>query len=167
MTLEEMLALLPTNTAGAIDAADLRAVVAGLWDMNEQLESRVALLEALGSGGAGQPSVTGTWQINPVAGAVPQGRQFTTDTGLVSTANWLRFDQYDLSDTDMTQSLLTCDVIFMQQKADSANWCRLTVDGAATDGGAYIQVPVSWVEGAGSVIPIAWQTATVALGFTS
>jgi hypothetical protein len=166
VTLEEMLALLPDNDIGAIDASDLRQIVAGLWDLNAQLEARLALL-ATGTGGASHPSVTGTWQVNPSAGAVPGGKQFTTNTGLVSTAAWIRFDQFDLSDTDMGQSLLTADSIFMQQKSNSANWARLTVSGAAVDAGSYIQVPVSGFEGAGSIIPAAWQTATVALGFSA
>lgn len=47
MTLEEMLALLPDNSTGEIDAVDLRTIVTGLWD-NDQAVGR--LQPAVGSG---------------------------------------------------------------------------------------------------------------------
>jgi len=204
MTLEEMLALLPDNTTGAIQAADLRIIVTELYGYTElqetrwtaldpriatlelavtelqtglagqttaleQLAARVAALEArppvTGGGATPLPSITGVWQINPQANTVPGGKQMTTNTGLVSTASWLRFDQFDLSDTDMGQALLTAKHLFMQQKQNAENWCRLDVNGTSVDAGSYIQVPVTGFVGAGSVIPAAWQSAVVVMGF--
>jgi hypothetical protein len=46
VTLEELLALLPDNTTGDIDAADMRTVVTELYNANLALMDRVAALEA-------------------------------------------------------------------------------------------------------------------------
>ena len=46
MTLEELLALLPDNTTGEIDAADLRTVVTELFNKTAAAEARLDALEA-------------------------------------------------------------------------------------------------------------------------
>lgn len=162
-TLDDLLALLPDNTTGQISAADMRTVVTGLWNSGADLEARVADLEVAGGGA---PTVTGRWQINPQAGAIPGGQQVTCDTGIFSTATWLRFAPVDQDGVDLTQALVAAQRIYAQQASSSANWCRFTVTDAA-DVGQYVELTVTVEDFAGSVSSAGWQSAIAALSGAS
>lgn len=163
-TLAELLALLPDNTTGEISAEDMRTVVSGIWDefatgfaVND---GRISALE--NSGAATGPSVTGIWQINPQAGAVPGGMQITSDTGEITLAtSWLRFAKADQSNTDFTGALLASKALYGQQQVKSANWVKATVL-SATDEGSYVEVEVNIIAQAGDST-VGWQTATVVI----
>lgn len=164
MTLDEMLALLPDNSTGAIGADDLRAIVTALWDHDTALSVRVAELEASsGAGGGGSPSITGFWQLNPQVGTAPGTMQITADAFPLSDATWLRFAPVDQQNVDMTAALELADRFFIQQKQDSTHWARLSVAGALTDMGGYIEVPVVWLDGSGTVSQAGWQDVAVAI----
>lgn len=163
MSLEDMLALLPDNHEGAIDAADLRVVVTELYQWMETNSARISALEAAGGSTPASISVTGYWQVNPQAGAVPGGGQFTTDTGSLATATWIRFSKYDLSTTDSSTVLTKASKIFFQQKQNAANWARFNVTALASVVGGYVQVPVQFVLGEGAPGSAAWQDAVVVL----
>lgn len=162
-TLEELLALLPDNSTGQISAADMRDVITALWDEGAQIEARTALLEASDSSGAGGISVTGVWQINPQAGASPQGGQVTCDTGVFSTATWVELTKVDKSNVDLSLALAEATHAFAQQKADSGNWVRLELADPRTDNGDSIRVAVSPGTSGGATSSAAWQDAIVVL----
>lgn len=157
MTLDELLALLPDNTTGEIDAADLRTIVTELWSQGADIEARVAFIEAEGGSGGTAPSVTGVWQI--AAGGTPGGQQVASDTDDFSTTTSLRFDSFDQSNTDMTTVLNNAVSIFAQQQSDAGNWARYTVSGEPTVNGSYVEVPVTVDDFGGVPGAAAWQTA--------
>lgn len=159
-SLDDLLALLPDNDYGAIDAADLRMITTALWTRSDELEARVSALENSGAAG---PSVSGIWQINPTPGATPGGMQVTADTGDITVATtWLRFAKVDTTSTDMSYWLLHAAGIYGQQQSNSQNYARAAINGTPTDGGSYVQVPVTVtaVAGDGSA---GWQSATVVI----
>lgn len=178
-TLDDLLALLPDNNTGAIDAADLRYIVTELWDYTlnvqtavndgaivaavavEDLRARVAALESSAAGG-GTQSITGRWQVNPQAGATPGAAQVTSDTGDPDTATWLRFSKTDQANIDLSVPLLKASTVYGQQQGDATSWARFDVTGAPTDGGSYVQVPVQIVDGQGTGAA-AWQAAVIVL----
>lgn len=162
MDLDDLLALLPDNTTGAIDASDLRTIVTELYERIENTESRVAALEASGSSGD-EYTISGVWQVNPTAGATPGGSQVTCDTGLFSTATWLRFATSDKNDLDATAALANATSIYAQQKMNAQNWARYTVSGSPTIGSGYIEVPVTVEAHSGTVGAAAWQDAVAVI----
>src|SRR5262245_34717783 len=64
MTLDEMLALLPDNTAGEISAADLRSIVSDLYDMANTVGDSFAYLWSTSGGapGSGHCTMDQPWQ---------------------------------------------------------------------------------------------------------
>lgn len=174
-TLDELLALLPDNNTGAIDAADLRTIVTALWgetatlasvvetlgEETSELGGRIAALESR-SGGGGGPSISGVWQVNPTPGAVPQSMQVTSDNGTITTeTTWVRFWKFDKSNTDLSAALLAAESLYGQQQANGANWAKATVTGAQ-DNGQWVELAVD-VTGSGGTGSAGWQTAVVVL----
>src|SRR5262245_52811150 len=104
MTLAELLALLPDNNTGDIDAADLRTIVTELFDNTATVlaeaqantgqivnnDARLDALENQAPGGGGA-TVAGRWQINPIANDTPGGMQVSASSGVWTDATWLRF----------------------------------------------------------------------------
>lgn len=160
MDLDDLLALLPDNNTGAIDAVDLRTIVTELWNRGAGIEARVATLETEGANT--QPVVTGRWQTNPQAGATPGGMQVTAESGEWALATWLRFAKTDQNNNDLTTVLMNATQIYGQQQSDSSNWGRWTVDGDITDGGSYVEIPVGDYRGGGSIATAGWQHAIMA-----
>lgn len=158
-TLDELLALLPDNDTGEIDAVDLRTIVTELWNQGADIAARVSALEASSGGGDGTITANGRWQYNSQSGAVPGGMQVTADSGELALATWLRFAKFDQNNNDMTLALMGATTVFAQQQADSGSWARYTVNGSPTDGGSYVQVPVQYVTGDGSSATVEWQHA--------
>lgn len=183
-TLAELLALLPDNDTGDIDAADLRTIVTELWNQGVApsiansaaiaadqaqaqaayvaLDTRISELE----GNTSPPTLnaTGHWQVNVQAGATPGGQQFTSDSGNLGTATtWLRFTKFDQSNDDFTPALMQAVSVYTQHQTNAANWVRFEVTGAATDAGSYVEIPVHRINSAGSVDAAAWQAAIVVL----
>lgn len=159
-TLNEWLALLPDNSTGAIDAADLRSIVTDVWNTDAELTARIGALENTGDGGI--ITVAGRWQINPQAGAIPGGQQVTADTNDLSEATWLRFTPFDQKNDDMTNFLMNATAIYAQQQANAANWTYWDAPGAGVSHGSYIEVPVTFVRGEGSLVAAAWQSGVFA-----
>ena len=143
--LDDLLALLPDNTSGAIDAADLREIVSTIWEHGSIVEARVSALESNNTG-TGSVSITGVWNLSSSAGAVPSAKSMTCDTGDFTTASWLRFAVPDKNGVDLTAAITGATRIFGQQKKDSRTWVNLNVTGLATSAGSYVEVPVNVVE---------------------
>lgn len=162
MTLDELLAYLPDNSTGAIDASDLRAVVTGLFDMVTELEASIQAIQVGDSGGT-TISLTGIWQVNPQAGTDPGGAQVTQDTGVLDTATWLRFAYADKNDVVLTNALLAATTIYVQNQQDASRWVKYTVDSTA-DSGTYVQVDVTVADSGGTAGSAGWQNAIVVLG---
>lgn len=163
MTLEELLALLPDNTTGAIDADDLRTIVTELWNQGAAIQARVAALETRDGGDGYLATVNGRWQVNPTPGN-PGGKQMSADQASWAMASVLRFDPVDLNNNDLSTALLEADDLFGQQQSDATNWMRWRVSGAASDEGSYIEVPVTMVASGGSISGAQWQEAQVVIG---
>jgi hypothetical protein len=162
LSLEEMLALLPDNTTGEIDAADLRAIITSLSEITTELDTRLAAVEAGGSGGDSF-SVTGVWQVNPTPNAQPQGGQMTADTVSFAAATLLRFAKIDKLNQDSAAALLNSTAIFMQERMDSSNWVTYDVTGTPSEAGGVISVPVTSDGSSGVHDAAAWQEAAVVL----
>ncbi len=136
-TLNDLLALLPDNNTGDIDASDLRAIVTALWE------------RAAGS-------LAGNWQINPQVGANPGGGQVTSESG-DSTGAWLRFATQDKNNIDFTGIAGASSTIIGQQSQNAANFAVWDITGAVTSGSGYFEVPVSVTQLGGSLDLAAWQ----------
>jgi hypothetical protein len=163
MTLEELLALLPDNTTGAIDASDLRAIVTELYNISGSLEARIVSVEA----SAGEISYNGIWQFNPIEGAVPQSMQLSVDQVPITDATWARFWPVDLTNQDMRNFLTTATKLYVQQENDARNWAYYDVTGAATDNGSYVQVPIALQSFSGSSSASQWQRVLVIMTMPS
>lgn len=163
MTLEELLALLPDNTTGAIDAEDLRVIVAELYKKDAELEARVIAVEASG----GEISADGVWQFNPIPGSTPQSMQLSVDQLPITSATWARFWPIDLENQDMRNFLTTAKKIYTQQENDARNWAYYNVTGTPTDNGTYIQVPISLISFSGSSTASQWQRVLIVLTMPS
>lgn len=153
-TLDDLLALLPDNSTGDISAADLRAVVTGVWNAGADVEARVVALETAG----GTVSVTGVWRVrSDTGGAVPTGGEVTSDTGNFATATWLRFDDADDNGQDLTTALLAASTLYGQDYKDSANFVRYLVTDAV-DLGDFVELAVT-VDTADGVLSPGWTDA--------
>lgn len=165
-TLDDLLLKLPDNSAGAISAQDIRDVVTALWEAGAAVEARTSALELEDTAGA-TISLTGIWTANPTPGAEPSTLnsryEVTSDTGTFGTATWLRFRPEDKAGLDFTAALQAAQAIFAQQKADSRNWVRYSIQSAAVVG-AYVQVEVTPLgNSGGDTGAVAWEDAIVAL----
>ena len=156
-TLDDLLALLPDNNVGAIDAADLRTIVTSIWEAGAGVEARVTALELQESGGS-TVSITGVWTAMPAAGATPSNKQTSTSTGDYSTTAWLRFSTTDKDNTDLTAAMSAASRVYMQAKTNSGNWANFTVD-SATNFGGYVELSVTLVSSDGSTGASTWGDA--------
>jgi len=157
MTLEEMLELLPDNDTGAIDAADLRSVVTGLYELAQGLAAKVNAVESYHD----SISITGAWQYNGTPGVVPGGMQITTATGRLSDAAWIRFAKFDQDNRDFSTVLARASTLFIQQAQNAGTWGKVFVTGPGVDGGSYVELPISWALGSGSASTANWQRVVV------
>lgn len=144
MTLDELLALLPDNDTGDIDAADLRTIVTEMWNRDIDFEARIAALESSAVGGV---SISGRWQYNSQVGATPQGMQVTGDAADLLAVTWLRFDKFEQTNVNMTNVLMSASALYGQQQDDPTAWVRYSVFDTPTDGGSYVEIPVQYVVG--------------------
>lgn len=156
MTLQEMLDLLPDNDTGEISAADMRAIVTGLYD--NSAANRDAIDSLAGSGG----SVSGRWQVNPQAGE-PGGMQVTPKDGTWQSTSALRFAKVDQHSADLTNALLLADAIYGQKAADADVWCRWDVSGGPIEQASYVEIPVTYVASNGFEADAAWQAGVFIL----
>lgn len=159
-TLDDLLDLLPDNSTGEISALDLRVIVTDLWARDDAAETRIAALEAASSGGDSF-SVTGIWQVNPGAGAIPQGGQLAGNTTTLGTATILKFAALDRLNQDATAALMASTALFMQMRMNSANWVTFNVSGTPSVAGGIITVPVTVAGSSGTAGAAAWQEASV------
>jgi hypothetical protein len=198
LTLDELLALLPDNTTGEIAAADMRTIVTELWnytvevqgDLNTaavtaaneataaqataqsaytSLDQRVSALE----GGSVTPTyqASGRWQINPQPGT-PGGMQVSADQASWASASVLRFSITDQDNENVRNVLMNASEVWGQMAQDDQQWGRWDITGAAVDHDTYVEQPVSFVSGAGSIATAGWQsgifvfTVSAPLGLT-
>lgn len=158
MTLDELLALLPDNSSGAISAADIRTIVTDLFNHTSAVEARVGALEVGGTdgGGDGTISVTGRWQIQNVPDFTPGNGQVGCDTGSFSTAALIRFNKFEKSSQDMTNGLLNALGLYGQQWDNASNWIKWDVTGTPVVVADYVEVPVTFLDGAGVPLSAGW-----------
>ncbi len=155
--IDDIDALFPDNTTGAIDAVDLRTAFHAIYDWAVVTEARLTALENSG----GQIGYGGIWQYNPQAGSTPQGKQMSFDTGVLADATWIRLTPDDRTNTDMSNFITTAQYVYVQERSDAGNNGYYQVDGPIVDHGTYFEVPVSYISGAGDSSSAQWQEAVV------
>src|SRR5262245_30769071 len=148
-TLDDLLALLPDNTTGAIDAEDLRTIVTALWDNDaalystgqselQALKARVsALEETTNTHGASFPF---TWATN---GNPPSNKHMTMDQPWQTFATKVMLSETALDDTVLTFTVLDS-AISARLYLTTADGAKLTADvtGPTVDQGTYREIPV-------------------------
>jgi len=143
MTLEEMLALLPDNTTGAIDAADLRAIVIELYnDANTFAQVFGYLWQSSGlNPPAGKVGVTPVWSLTSDTLRISE----TTDDGhnLVFT----------LLDTSSARVILA---------GAGGGVLRADITGVSTDQGSYREIPIT-VTAVDGIVPINGEKVSVTI----
>src|SRR5262245_11244469 len=171
MTLDELLALLPDNTTGEIDAADLRTVVTELFNATAAVQTEAdstltmananaaavaefavttdARIDALEEATGRTRTASGVWRLNTTPGAAPSDGQVSTDTAAFTDATWLRFAAVDRNATDLTGALSRAALVSMQDKDNSANWAKWQVSGAVTQVGTAWEIPVTLTDSSG------------------
>lgn len=108
--------------------------------------------------GSTSSALTGIWQLNTNAGAVPGGAQVTSNTGDPATSTYIRFARQDTAGTDFKAVLMNQSVgsiIVAQQQISADNYARYEISGAPVDNGTYIQIPVNFISQGGTTA--AWQ----------
>jgi len=147
-TLQDLLDLLPDNSTGDIDAADLRTVVTDLWNQTVGVETEVtgnadavalwaattnARIDALEEATGGDRTVSAVYRLDAAPSGDPSGGEVTTNTGALATASSLRFAALDRNGVDLT-NLFASGVtkVSAQDKDNASNWAKWTVAGAAT-----------------------------------
>lgn len=154
----------PDENPPALAPEPLKVFGGGLYDYLIELEARVTAIETIEGGGT-YSTQPGTWQVNPQPGVAPGGTQVSADSAMWSSATWLRFRKIDIGGTDLSTFLNLATDIYGQMKRDASNRAVWTVTGAATDGGDYIEVPVSYISGEGSLDAAQWQEAVVVIKY--
>lgn len=151
MTLAELLALLPDNTTGDIDAADLRTIVTELFNTTAALQAEADLtvtnmntltselenwaattnarIDALEQATASGHTVSGVYRLNSTPSGDPATGQVTTNTGALDTAASIRVAATDRGGTDLTNVLNKATKVSVQDKDNSANWAKWDVTG--------------------------------------
>lgn len=148
MTLQELLDLLPDNTSGEIDAVDLRTIVTELW--NRDVIYRSA-----------------SWQYSNLA-LPPTGSQVRANNASLALATVVEFRKIDNDSNDQTNTLTRLkdgDRLRLSDFDNAAVYARFKVTGPTVATTDTVQVPVSYLDGAG-VIPNAKAEAEFALVVT-
>lgn len=105
-TLDELLALLPDNSTGAIDAADLREVVTGLWDYTVEVQRALndAIVQAAGAVQATVPLVGQVASDGTLVGG-PEGwsAEYDPATHLYTVHHDLGTEAYAVTITPMAK----------------------------------------------------------------
>lgn len=106
---------------------------------------------------SGVPAVqptSGLWQYNTNTTMADPGNGTirTDDTPAASTTMAISvITRGGVDATRTLQTLSTGDVLFAQEKSNSANWGRYTITGAPTNNTTWFEIPVSYVAGGGTV----------------
>ena len=146
-TLDDLLAMLPDNDTGAIDAADLRAIVTALWDNDADLNTRVTALEEQ----ADLATETGAWQYNS-SPPPPSGSQVRLDSDDLPVATQAAFRLTDSDGADRT--LLFGAAILgvrLQDWDDSSIFASYNVIGPAVLSADDATLTVAYRDGAGKL----------------
>lgn len=105
--------------------------------------------QAQGTGASGSAFLTGTWTFDDTTDGVPASGEVTTETGEIeAAATHIRVwdsDNAPANFGDILAALQEDDVIFVQQKSNANNFASMTLTGAVTDNGTYVELPVSIV----------------------
>ena len=142
-SLDDLLALAPDNTTGDISAADLRAIITGLFEHVTAMPG-------------------GTWQFSATPGP-PAAKQVTTDVVPVDQATAVMITTEDMDRRDWTgvlASLAAGSSFYAQGWDDASAYAVFNVTGVPTDNGTYFSIPVTWVRGGGDPVT-KWATITV------
>lgn len=143
-TLDELLALLPDNDTGEIDAVDLRTIVTALWDR------------------AGT-TVGGTWKYSPDTDGTPQTTFFQFDTTLPVDATRIDFNVHDVSGSNLRTLLLNAHRFVIQQATNPDNWAAyvVTEQAVVSGDGEVVSMNITRTAGEGAGISAAWQDILV------
>lgn len=152
------------------DPEALRAIAIAVLDVGDYFDGTdlEAVLQEVGlalqssGGGGGGLGMSGRWQANTNAGAIPGGQQVTTSSGTSHDLTYIRFADHDQSNMDFTQLLLDLEVgakFYAQMTSDASRRAIYEVTGLPVDQGSYIEVPCTTISFVGS--GAAWQTITV------
>jgi hypothetical protein len=136
MTLSELLALLPDNTTGQIGADDMRTITTELFNAIQAVQDTNAL--------------TATWQFNTTPYMAPPDGQFSTDTGAIAGAAFLRFANKDAAGVDQSAVLIRISELYGQDASNAANWIHWACPYATNVGPGYVDVPISVLASGGT-----------------
>lgn len=126
MTLDEMLALLPDNSTGAIDAADLRAIVTGLFDA------------------ANTYAQTFSYGWSTTGGAPSNGKVMTEPLAWDDTVTHLLLNETTADGYALVFNLFDASSggqIWLS--AANGGLLRTTITGPSVDNGSYRDIPVT------------------------
>lgn len=140
-TLDELLALLPDNTSGLIDASDLREIVTVLWQRSGVTSS-------------------GMWKYAPADFSQnPGDKFFQTNNTTEMAVTQFRFGATDLNNIDFTALLQNSVRFVVQAAANAENWASFLVltdvDPVVANG--KITLAVKYENGPGSFDLSQWQ----------
>jgi hypothetical protein len=145
MTLEEMLALLPDNTTGAIDAADLRAIVTDLFTAANTYAQTFSY----------------GWTTT---GSAPSTGKVTTDNGVWDlTATLVELNETTSDGYALVFNLLdssTGGQVWLS--AATGGILKATITGPSVDQGSYREIPVT-VDSVSGVAPVNNEKVTVTI----
>ena len=130
MTLDDLLALLPDNSTGEIDAADLRAIVTELWNVANS-QALVLVYEYVTSTAPALGKVNIAWTTSATTLAVSEQ---TSDGGALPVAV--------IDGTDQNT--------FVLANGDRSAMVRGTITGNSTDQGSYRTFAVTVTEVVGT-----------------
>ena len=160
MTLDEMLALLPDNQTGDIDAADLRTIVTELFNDTAALQTAVgnwatttnARIDALEDATASGRTVAGVYRLDVTPSGDPGNGQVTTNSGALVSAVSLRFAAVDRGGVDLSNALNRATKVAVQDKDNSQNWATWDVTGITTPSLGDFDLAVTLTGNAGTLI---------------
>lgn len=119
--LDDLLALFPDNTSGAISAADLRTAITALWDRVTTVQTRPYDITSSAGPANGKLFISGGW-------LTPSALEIHNNASDGTATPWGAFD--------------AAGVLLRLDRNDGQGVLRLTTTGAATSQGAYGNVPV-------------------------
>ena len=173
-----------TGTASPSLSAGISTVVVGTWPgQNVNLVNDVATPGnnyCYGTDGSGTKgwvalpvsSTSGVWNYSTtLTMADPGSGKLRTNNATWLSVTQIALNQYDQNNFDRTpilSSLVTGDVLFIQDKSNSGNYVKYTVAGTPTNNTSWFQIPVTVTSGAGTApannAPLVVQFQQVASG---
>lgn len=107
-----------------------------------------------GPPGAANAVYTQTWTWNNQTATPPNNQQVRSNTGDWTSATYLNIDNHSIDGTDRSAGLAAIksgETLRLAQKTDASRWAEFTVTGNATNQTGWFQVPVTYVQGSGTL----------------